>query len=94
MDLNVGEEDEKDVRVEMKLIKRRESLRRMMWSKAGSGQRSDGVGVLIRLMRSNLAPGCATDATGLGYGEHWRIVTFLGLCGCCLSISFQFRFGF
>ncbi|WCJ20246.1 Phospholipase A I [Euphorbia peplus] len=46
VDLNVGEEE--DVRVEMKVIKRREPLRRMMLSKAGSGQ-SDGVGVLIRL---------------------------------------------
>ncbi|WCJ39281.1 hypothetical protein M5689_020279 [Euphorbia peplus] len=62
----------------MKLIKRRESLRGMMLSKAGSGQQSDGVGVL---MSSDLAP-------GLGYGEHWRTVTFLGLCGCGLSLYF------
>ncbi|WCJ20245.1 Phospholipase A I [Euphorbia peplus] len=86
VDLNVGEEDEEDVRVEMKVIKRREPLRGMMLSKAGSGQQSDGVGVLIRLMRSDLAPGGAADATGLGYGEHWRTVTFLGLCGCGLSV--------
>ncbi|WCJ28750.1 Phospholipase A I [Euphorbia peplus] len=66
VNLNVGEED---VRVEMKVIKRRESLRRMMLSKAGSGQQSDGVGVLIRLMRTDLAPGGAADATGLSYAS-------------------------
>lgn len=103
VDLNskTEEGEEGNVGVEMKVVKRREPLRGMTMSKAGSGQQSDGVGVLTRLLRSNLATdgGGVGDGSGLGYGDHWQNVTLLSLCGCGLSvrifilffyISFQF----
>ncbi|KAG8635229.1 hypothetical protein MANES_16G010100v8 [Manihot esculenta] len=90
VDLNskTEEGEEGNVGVEMKVVKRREPLRGMTMSKAGSGQQSDGVGVLTRLLRSNLATdgGGVGDGSGLGYGDHWQNVTLLSLCGCGLSV--------
>ncbi|KAJ9169072.1 hypothetical protein P3X46_020540 [Hevea brasiliensis] len=85
-DEEMGEEG--NVGVEMKVVKRREPLRGMTMSKAGSGQQSDGVGVLTRLLRSNLATGGGGvgDGSGLGCSEHWRSVTWLSLCSCGLSV--------
>ncbi|EEF43897.1 conserved hypothetical protein [Ricinus communis] len=80
VDLNVKEGE--NVGVEMKVVKRREPLRGMILSKGGSGQQSDGIGILTRLLRSNLV----TDGVVSTCGEHWRNVTLLSLCGCCLSV--------
>ncbi|RWW49432.1 hypothetical protein BHE74_00044409 [Ensete ventricosum] len=83
-----GDEERGCVEVEMKVLKRREPLRSVRMSKAaGSGQQTDGVGVLTRLIRSNLAPsGPANGVQGLA--DHWKNVTVLSLCGCGLSKIF------
>lgn len=71
------------VGVEMKVEKRREPLRAVTMVKAaGSGQQSDGVGVLVRLLRSNLVP--SGDGSPVQCGDHWRSVTLLSLGGCGL----------
>ncbi|KAL0535186.1 hypothetical protein IC582_029510 [Cucumis melo] len=79
-------EEAENVDVDMRVLKRREPLRAVTMAKsAGSGQQNDGVGVLTRLLRSNLAqkiPG-AGDAA-VDFGEHWKTVTMLNLCGCGL----------
>ncbi|KAJ8761900.1 hypothetical protein K2173_005611 [Erythroxylum novogranatense] len=69
------EEEGGSVGVNMEVVKRREPLRGIIMIKSGSGQQSDGVGVLIRLLRSNLATS----------SEHWRTVTLLSLSGCGLA---------
>jgi len=73
----------------MRVLKRREPLRAVTMTKsAGSGQQNDGIGVLTRLFRSNVAP--TTPGAGEGMidcGEHWKTVTMLNLCGCGLSVS-------
>ncbi|XP_009405622.2 phospholipase A I isoform X2 [Musa acuminata AAA Group] len=81
-----GDEERGCVEVEMKVLKRREPLRSVRMSKAaGSGQQTDGLGVLTRLIRSNLAPsGPANGVQGLA--DHWKNVTVLSLCGCGLSV--------
>ncbi|KAK9084858.1 hypothetical protein Sjap_025269 [Stephania japonica] len=57
-----------------------------MSKSVGSGQQSDGAGVLTRLIRSNLAGSVAAgDGGGSGLSEHWKSVTVLSLCGCGLS---------
>ncbi|XP_062160948.1 phospholipase A I isoform X2 [Alnus glutinosa] len=83
VDLRPGEAWEENVGVEMRVVKRREPLRAVTMSRsAGSGQQSDGAGVLTRLMRSGLAV-----ADGVSdCGEHWKSVTLLSLCGCGLSV--------
>lgn len=83
VDLRPDEASEENVGVEMRVVKRRESLRAVTMSRsAGSGQQSDGAGVLTRLLRSGLAV-----ADGVSdCGEHWKSVTLLSLCGCGLSV--------
>lgn len=78
------------VAVEMKVVRRREPLRAITMAKAaGSGQQSDGIGVLTRLLRSKVA--ATAVATGVGDGcvnfsDHWNTVTALSLCGCGISV--------
>ncbi|MCL7052240.1 hypothetical protein MKW94_011777 [Papaver nudicaule] len=83
-----GEEEEDNVGVDMKVVRRREPLRLIILSKSnGSGQQSDGVGVLTRLIRSNVEsspPGI--DDGVLGFSEHWKSVTCLSISGCSLSV--------
>lgn len=89
VDLKAGTEDanEAAVEVEMKVEKRREPLRGVILGKSGTGQQNDGVGVLTKLFRSDLvASGGSAEGLGSGYGEHWRTVTLLSLCGCGLSV--------
>ncbi|PKU78149.1 LRR repeats and ubiquitin-like domain-containing protein [Dendrobium catenatum] len=75
-----------DEGVLMKVMKRREPLRGVTMSKAaGSGQQSDGVGVLTRLLRSDLASTGSRDGLS-SLSEHWGAVTVLNLCGCGLSV--------
>ncbi|KAJ6363985.1 hypothetical protein OIU76_029011 [Salix suchowensis] len=71
VDLKAAGEEEGRVEVEMKVEKKREELRGVLLGKSGSGQQSDGVGVLTRLFRSD-------------GGRHWKTVTLLSLCGCGL----------
>ncbi|KAB2029638.1 hypothetical protein ES319_D05G177500v1 [Gossypium barbadense] len=82
--IELRETAENVVRVEMKVEKKREPLRAVTMFKAGgSGQQSDGVGVLARLLRSDLVP--SGDGSPTGYDDHWRSVTLLSLCGCGLA---------
>ncbi|KAK1304371.1 hypothetical protein QJS10_CPB11g01277 [Acorus calamus] len=91
--VDIREEGEEGrVRVEMKVVKRREPLRAITMSKTvGSGQQSDGIGVLSRLIKSSLAsdpgsvPGTPTDGVA-GFGDHWKSITVLSLRGCSLSV--------
>ncbi|XP_011037686.1 PREDICTED: phospholipase A I isoform X2 [Populus euphratica] len=71
VDLKAAEEEEGRVEVEMKVEKKREELRGVLLGKSGSGQQSDGVGVLTRLFRSD-------------GGHHWKTVTLLSLSSCGL----------
>ncbi|KAH9616106.1 hypothetical protein KSS87_023938 [Heliosperma pusillum] len=76
-----GEEEKKGmvVKVGMKVVKRRDPLRVITMSKAaGSGQQSEGIGVLTRLLRSKVG--------GSNGEEHWDTVTVLNLCGCAISV--------
>lgn len=84
VELRIGEE-EGNVHVNMKVVRRREPLRVVTLTKtAGSGQQNDGTGVLARLLCSNLA----TPIPGVGNGaEHWQSITVLSLCGCGLSVN-------
>ncbi|KAK9681595.1 hypothetical protein RND81_10G013700 [Saponaria officinalis] len=67
------DEDVKGVKVEMKVVKKRKSLRVITMAKAvGSGQQSDGIGVLTRLLKSKV--------------EHWSSVSMLSLSGCGISV--------
>ena len=88
VELRSGEE-EGNVGVDMKVVKRREPLRAVTLNKtAGSGQQSDGTGVLTRLLRSDFTsklPGVGDGVSGCG--EHWKSVTLLRLSGCGLSVS-------
>ncbi|CAL1397776.1 unnamed protein product [Linum trigynum] len=73
------------VGVEMNVAKRREPLRGITVSKSGSGQQSDGAGVLTRLLRSNLASSGLGDGSDIACADHWKTVTLLSLCGCGLA---------
>jgi hypothetical protein len=74
VDLKAAEEDEEGrVEVGMKVEKKREELRGLILGKSGSGQQSDGVGVLTQLFRSD-------DS------RHWKSVTLLSLGGCGLAV--------
>lgn len=91
VELRERKEGEGNVGVEMKVEKRRDPLRAVMMAKmAGSGQQNDGVGVLTRLLRSNLTPVAGpspvVDGGAWVCGEHWRTVTLLSLCGCGLLV--------
>ncbi|XP_027088093.1 phospholipase A I-like isoform X2 [Coffea arabica] len=97
-----GEDFGGEVGVEMRVVKRREPLKGViMWRVGGSGQQSDGMGVFVRLMRSNFANGvggggAAAEGAGAGHGagvgavvgcaEHWKSVTLVSLCGLGLSV--------
>ncbi|XP_031494059.1 phospholipase A I isoform X1 [Nymphaea colorata] len=81
------EEVEEEVDVEMKVVKKREPLCSITMLKTmASGQQSDGVGVLTRLIRSNAGGEGGPAAYALGFEQHWRSVTFLNLSGCGLSV--------
>ncbi|KAF8391516.1 hypothetical protein HHK36_023821 [Tetracentron sinense] len=80
-------QEEENVGVEMKVMKRREPLRVVTMSKTvGSGQQSDGIGVLTRLVRSNLAPSSEVGDGLSSYADHWKSVTVLSICGCSLLV--------
>lgn len=80
-----------EVGVEMRVMKRREPLQGVVMGKAGgSGQQSDGMGVLLKLMRSNFSNGVGLGAGGeavVGCAEHWRSVTVVSLSGLGLTVS-------
>ncbi|KAJ7946267.1 Patatin [Quillaja saponaria] len=82
-------DDDTNVGVDLKVVKRREPLKAVTMTKAvGFGQQNDGTGVLTRLLRSNLAPSTPPGVGEgvVGCGEHWKSVTVLSLCGCGLLI--------
>ncbi|KAK8664862.1 hypothetical protein V6N13_084635 [Hibiscus sabdariffa] len=82
--IELKETEDNVVRVETNVEKRREPLRAVTVVKAiGSGQQSDGVGVLVRLLRSNLAP--SGDVNPVSSTDHWKSITLLSLCGCGLT---------
>ncbi|RLN34890.1 hypothetical protein C2845_PM03G08670 [Panicum miliaceum] len=93
VDLTPMDGGEEGVRIEMRVVRRREALRSVRVSRApgsalGSG---DGGGVLARLIRSNLAPAPAVDGPTAAAGvpvlaDHWRPVAVLSLCNCGLSV--------
>uniref|UniRef100_A0A1J3FUR9 Patatin n=1 Tax=Noccaea caerulescens TaxID=107243 RepID=A0A1J3FUR9_NOCCA len=85
-----GDEGGENVGLEMRVEKRREPLRAVTLMKAaGSGQQYDGVGILTRLMRSDMMPAAipapAIDVAS-SCGEHWKTVTSLSLSGCGLLV--------
>lgn len=82
-----GEGEEWRVRVDMKVTKRREPLRSVTMSKAvGSGQLSEGIGILTRLIASSSMPSGPGESL-VGFDEHWKSLTTLSLCECGLSVS-------
>lgn len=92
----IGDDDDEgggeNVALVMRVEKRREPLRAVTLMKAvGSGQQYDGVGVLTRLMRSNMMPAAipapAIDVAS-SCGVHWKTVISLSLSGCGLLVSF------
>ncbi|KAL4345858.1 hypothetical protein AHAS_Ahas11G0320400 [Arachis hypogaea] len=78
------------VNLDMKVVKKRDPLRAVTMIKAvGSGQQSDGTGVLIRLFRSDLSS--PPEASPLpprvaDYGDHWKSFSVLTISGCGLSV--------
>ncbi|XP_052183412.1 phospholipase A I isoform X2 [Diospyros lotus] len=99
LELKAADEEagEGNVAVDMKVVKRREPLRAVtMYKVGGSGQHSDGIGVLTRLLRSSIVPPGTATATAAGtssvgdgvvsYSDHWTSVTLLNLVGCGLSV--------
>lgn len=80
-----------EVGVEMRVMKRIEPLQGVIMGRAGgSGQQGDGMGVLLKLMRSNFSNGVGSGADGealLGCAEHWRSVTVVSLAGLGLTVS-------
>ncbi|KOM33823.1 hypothetical protein LR48_Vigan01g337900 [Vigna angularis] len=94
VELSPRDDDESVVDLVMKVVKRREPLRAVTMSKVvASGQQSDGTGVLIRLLRSDLPSSTPPstpivgDAAVAGSGNHWTSLSVLSLCGCGLSVS-------
>uniref|UniRef100_A0A166IVX7 Patatin n=1 Tax=Daucus carota subsp. sativus TaxID=79200 RepID=A0A166IVX7_DAUCS len=84
--------EEGNVGVDMKVVKRREPLRAVTMGRVGGwSHASDGMGVLIRLLRSNFSnsggPGSPVGAGdgGGGCADHWKNVTLVSLCGCGLA---------
>ncbi|KAL6546732.1 Phospholipase A I [Orobanche minor] len=76
------------VGLEMRIVKRREPLKGvLMWRAGGSGQQNDGgMGVLVKLMKSNFANGIADGGSvGSGCADHWRNVAVFSLCGLGLT---------
>lgn len=77
-------DDVDNVGVNMKVVKRRDPLRAVVMSKSGgSGQQSDGIGVLTKLMRAGSGGGSVGDGVA-GYADHWMSVTVVSLCSCGL----------
>ena len=89
VELRTEEAEEANVGVDMRVVRRREPLRAVTMTKtAGSGQQSDGTGVLTRLLRSNFASTMPAVADGeAACGVHWQCVTMVNLSGCGLSVS-------
>lgn len=86
--LEINCQDNEGVGVEMKVVRRREPLKAVVMSKtAGSGQQSDGIGVLTRLLRWNFVDSVISGEASVACGEHWRTVTAIDLSNCCLSVS-------
>lgn len=57
VELRDSKEEDANVAVQMKVVTRREPLRAVRMAKAvGSGQASDGIGVLTKLIRSSFSP--------------------------------------
>ncbi|RWR85093.1 phospholipase A I isoform X1 [Cinnamomum micranthum f. kanehirae] len=84
--LRITEKGEESVGVDMQVIKHREPLRSITMAKTvGSGQQSDGTGVLTRLVRSELAAAGVADRF-LGFSEHWKSASVLNLSGCSLLV--------
>ncbi|XP_022877963.1 phospholipase A I isoform X2 [Olea europaea var. sylvestris] len=85
---DLGNSQGDGVELEMSVVKRREPLKGMIiWRAGGSGQQNDGgMGVLVKLMRSNFA-NTATDGVAMGSGcaEHWKNVNVVSLCGLGLA---------
>ncbi|KAK7348479.1 hypothetical protein VNO80_23037 [Phaseolus coccineus] len=93
VELTPRDDDESLVELGMKVVKRREPLRAVTMTKVvASGQQSDGTGVLIRLLRSDLPSSTPPplpnvgDAAVAGSGNHWTSLSVLSLCGCGLSV--------
>ncbi|KAK3024840.1 hypothetical protein RJ639_045057 [Escallonia herrerae] len=76
-----------NVGVGMRVVKRREPLRALTLGRAGgSGQQGDGMGVVVRLLKSDFAAAEAGPAVEVGCADHWKSVTLVSLCGCGLSV--------
>lgn len=83
LELSPRDRDGEGVGVEMRVVRRREPLRAVTMSKtAGSGQQTDGVGVLARLLRSKLDGSGCGDASD----EHWISTTTFRMQGLGLSV--------
>ncbi|KAH1093940.1 hypothetical protein GYH30_039598 [Glycine max] len=74
VELRPRDDDESVVDLGMKVVKRREPLRAVTMAKAvASDQQSDGIGILIRLLRSDLpssTPPNVGDVVLAGSGHH------------------------
>ncbi|XAR53777.1 Phospholipase A(1) [Bertholletia excelsa] len=83
---SVEAEVDRNVALEMKVVKRREPLRAVTLSKVGSGMQSDGIWVLARLLRSELPPSGGVGEGTVAYADHWANITVLNLCACGLLV--------
>nr|XP_043620589.1 phospholipase A I [Erigeron canadensis] len=89
--LHPGRVDDNLIDVDMKVVKQREPLKAVAMSRvAGSGQQNDGMGVLIKLLRSDFAADTGSGSSdGLkveSCADHWLNVTVVSLCNCGLSV--------
>lgn len=87
--------NDEHVNLELKVVKRKEPLKVLSLSRTmGSGQQSEGVGVITRMMmlRSNIGVGAGMGAPSTippelpGYSHHWKTITVLNLSSCALSV--------
>lgn len=87
--------NDEHVNLELKVVKRKEPLKVLSLSRTmGSGQQSEGVGVITRMMmlRSNIGVGVGMGAPSTippelpGYSHHWKTITVLNLSSCALSV--------
>ncbi|EPS58325.1 hypothetical protein M569_16490, partial [Genlisea aurea] len=81
-------ETEREVSLEMVVVKKRLPLNGVaLWRSVGSGQQNDGgLGVLLKLMRSNFSHKAEDGiAQGSGIADHWRNVVLLSLPGLGLT---------